>query len=119
MSKEYYCRIFGTKVRWEKVTEYVFKNRKNALDDAKTLPRYCDDYVIKDTVTNVLVVSYSGPPEGIAQMYKFLSVKEAGTFVDGYYSEPTHIHFTSRNNSQFLFDIKENCEYRVVKRKAS
>lgn len=119
MEKQYLCRVVTNNdtVCWEEVTDYVFENRKHALNDDGTKARYHEnDYVVKNE-DGRFDVSYSGPPDGLSQMVKFFAIKEyTPVSKNGFVNTPTHVSFCgkSKNQAGFLFDLKSGMKYKAV-----
>lgn len=119
MSKIYLCRVMNSNV-WENVTEFLFENRKLALNDMQDGPRYTDDFAIKDKDKNTISVSYSGDPEAIGQMVKAFSIREAAAIAGGgFIREPSHVHLKGKSVKQlgFLLDLKTGTRYKVLEKK--
>ena len=119
MAKQYLCRVItgNDVVSWEEVNDYVFENRKHALIDEGTGPRYYEnDYVVKNE-DGRFDISYSGSPDGLAQMVKFFAIKEfTPVSKSGFVNSPTHVGFCgkSKNQAGFLFDLKSGIKYKAV-----
>ena len=97
----YYLQLTG-KTQFEQVSEYVFKNRKHALNDEGG-PRYTDCYVTVagEDVQMVLV----GNKALLSLVCRMLQVREmTGTVNGGIYVVPSHIPF-SKANSNWLYEV--------------
>lgn len=104
---------------WESVTEFLFENRKLALNDMQDGPRYTDDFAIKDMDKNTVSVSYFGDPEAIGQMVKAFNIREASVAPGGFVREPSHVHLKGKSIKQlgFLLDLKTGTKYKVLEKK--
>jgi hypothetical protein len=118
MSKIYLCRVIDSNV-WESVTEFLFENRKLALNDMQDGPRYTDDFAVKDKDKNTVAISYSGDPEAIGQMVKAFSIREPAVIPGGFIREPSHVHIKGKSVKQlgFLLDLKTGTRYKVLEKK--
>lgn len=117
MSSIYLIRLISNrKVCWEQVTEFVFENRKQALNDEGTGQRYYEnDYVIKNDL-NQLNISYNGPYDGLSQIIKFFQIKEYEANIEGFVNIPSHINFSGsgKNKTGFLLNLKSGTKYKII-----
>lgn len=102
--KACYLKLNDGSGRFERVDEYVFKNRAFALD-ANGESRYTEDYVLVHD-QGMLDINFSGPVNSIGVICRILGEQPptSASSSKGFYDEPEHVYF-KRAKSEYLYDL--------------
>lgn len=100
---------------WEEVTKEVFENRKFALSDDESAPRYNSDFAVINNVTKVINVNVtSGNTNSLGILMRFFKISPpVGSTPEGFVKTPTTILFKN-NRTSYLLNLKTGNKYKKV-----
>lgn len=112
----YLCKLSSGDA-WEEITKEVFENRKFALSDDGSQPRYNSDFAIMDKATRLVNINMTSCSiNSVAILMRNFGITPAtGSTPGGFVKTPSTILFkNNRSNSTYLLDLRTGDKYKKV-----